>query len=138
MKNPKHHFVRVSHRLIAWDAKDFQAQAFEIKHSAFVSLGVLSSVVDLAVNLDNELGLGAVKIDNVWPDRMLLAKVQSVGLSFESNPNTHFTVGKFLAELPSQGVLPSECLTQSDPSVIDAPYGLAMPPPHLSQMGRRI
>jgi hypothetical protein len=25
----------------------------------------------------------------------------------------------------------------SDPSVIDAPYGLAMPPPHFSEIGRR-
>ena len=139
----EHHFVGVPHSFLTGNAEDFQSEIFKIKRPAFVPLRIVLSVVNFAVDLDDELCFRAVKVDDIWPDRMLLRKCNPSGFPFRPAQMRASASVSSLRNCRARACFflnASRKVTLAGPRPPSStcPSGCAPPPPHFNKMGRRI
>src|SRR5689334_6957298 len=63
-----------------------------------VALRNVASLVHLAVDLDDELGVGAVEVDYIRPERVLAAELESVRTGLQHLPKRRLGGRHFAAE----------------------------------------
>jgi hypothetical protein len=93
-----------------------------------ISLRSVTSIMGLAVHLDNELRTAAVEVDNVTIDRMLLAEAYPTRGAAETLPQQHFRQAHGTPKL-SGGVDDRPAQIAPAPSTTGLPPAVPLPVP---------
>jgi hypothetical protein len=92
--------IRVGEHVRSGDPNNRQPERFDVTISPAVS--VLASIMRCAIDFDHHPGRRTIKVCDIGPDRMLLAKTKLAAAQTQHTPEEHFGKAELAAQ-PSRG-----------------------------------